>query len=71
MPNVESGAGCAIAGIILPLALAGIVVIAVLGFIAGVFGLLLGIFWFLVKWLLAPLAILAFIVYLLGRRRTR
>ncbi len=69
MTNVESGAGCALAGVILPLALVGIVVIAVLGFIAGVFGLLIGIFWFLVKWLLAPLAILAFIVYLLGRKR--
>ncbi|MCD4733833.1 hypothetical protein K8R78_06305 [bacterium] len=69
MSNVESGAGCAILGLLFPLLLVGIVIIAVIGVIAGIFGVLISVFWFLAKWLLAPLAILAFIFYLLGRRK--
>jgi len=59
------------AGLALPFVLVALAAIGVLGLVAGLFSVLVGFVWFLVKWLLAPLALVALLIYLLGRRRRR
>jgi hypothetical protein len=71
MNGGSEGAGCLVAGIIFPLALVGIGIIALVGIIAGIFGLFFGLFWFLLKWILGPLIIVAIVFYLIGRRQRK
>jgi len=71
MTGGSEGAGCLLAGLILPLALVGIGIIALFGIVAGVFGLFLGLFWFLLKWILGPLVVVAVVFYLIGRANRR
>ncbi len=65
--SVESG--CAVVGLIVPLALIGIGIIAVLGILAGIFGIFLSIFFWLLKWILGPLVVIAVVLYLIGRKQ--
>jgi len=71
MTGGSEGAGCLLAGLILPMALVGIGIIALFGIVAGVFGLFLGLFWFLLKWILGPLVVVAVVFYLIGRANRR
>jgi hypothetical protein len=61
--------GCAVVGLILPLALVGIGLIALLGVVAGIFGIFLEIFFWLLRWILGPLVVIAVVLYLIGRKR--
>ncbi len=71
MTGGSEGAGCLLAGLVFPLALVGIGIIAILGLVAGIFGLFIGLFWFLLKWILGPLVVVAVIFYFIGRAHRR
>jgi hypothetical protein len=71
MNGGSEGTGCLLLGLVFPLALVGIGLIALVGIIAGVFGLFFGLFWFLLKWILGPLVVIAVVFYLIGRRQRK
>jgi|GEM_PF-3131832 len=71
MTGGSEGAGCLAAGLLFPLALVGIGLIALVGLIAGIFGLFFGLFWFLLKWILGPLVVVAVVFYLIGRKQRK
>jgi len=71
MTGGSEGAGCLLAGLMLPLVLVCIGIIALLGIVAGIFGLFLGLFWFLLKWILGPLVVVAVVFFLIGRANRR